>query len=236
MKKHLFITILTMYFPILLTAQNEKNFIDQNYIEVSGKAETLIAPDEIYVGITLTEKNHKKPIEEQEKLLVANLKSLGIDTDKDFSVSNFNGMYTRHFLKRNEVEKVKEYQIIIHDGFTLSKTYSVLDQLNITNVKIIKVSHSEIEKIRRETKINALKAAKQKAKEYAKAIDQNIGDALFIQENDFSNYTQARMREFNTSNVVYEKDKFSNIDDLSFQKIKVTASILTRFELRTSKN
>lgn len=43
----------------------EKNFIDQNYIEVTGTAEMEIVPDEIYLKIVLSErikeKNHWKP-------------------------------------------------------------------------------------------------------------------------------------------------------------------------------
>lgn len=235
MKKHLIIlfSICCSWFG---TAQSGKNFIDQNYIEITGTAETLVTPDEIYVAVTLTEKNHKKTIEEQERLLVANLKSLGVDTDKDFAVSNFAGIYTKRFLKRNEVEKVKKYQLILHDGITLSKTYAVLDQLNITNVAITKVSHSEIEKIRRETKMNSLKAAKQKAKEYAAAIGQEIGKALFIQENGPNDNSYANnYRGFNTSNVAYNQKSSPNIDDLTFKKISITASVLTRFELKTKK-
>lgn len=206
----------------------QKNFIDQNYIEISGQAETLVTPDEIYVSLTLTEKDHKKTVEEQEKQLVSNLKSLGIDTTKDFSVADFNGRYVRKFLKRNEVKKTKAYQLLVHDGLTLSKVYAVFDALAIHDVKIAKVSHSEIEKFRRDTKINALKAAKDKAKEYAKAIDQEIGKALFIQEQD-QYYAQPISQYSNIAVQRYKEDKF---EDLSFQKIKITTSVLTRFELK----
>lgn len=236
MRKYLITCALTC-FSLILNAQNQKNFIDQNYIEITGTAKKQVVPDEIYISITLTEKNHKKTIEEQERMLLANLKSLGVDLDKDFSVSNFKGNYTRHFLKRNEVEKIKQYQLIVHDGSMLSKTFTVLDQLNITNANITKVDHSEIEKIRRQTKINSLKAAKEKAAQYAEAIDQKIGKALFIQENDPSNYyPNYKNKGFNTSNTIVAQGYASTIDELAFQQITVTASVLTRFELKTSKD
>jgi uncharacterized protein YggE len=216
-----------------MNAQTEKNFIDQNYIEITGTAETLITPDEIYISVTLTEKNHKKTIEEQEQLLLANLKSLGIDTEKEVSVANFQGSYERRFLARNEVEKEKVYQIIVHDGATLSKTFMVLDRLNITNAKITQVSHSEIEKFRRDTKIKSLVVAKEKAKQYAEAIDQQIGNALFIQEVNQSPYSQnVNLRSLNTSNVVL-REEFGIIPNVTFKKISLTATVLTRFELKT---
>jgi len=233
MKTYNTIILFIVCCPFFMIAQSGKNFIDQNYIEITGTAETLVIPNEIYVSITLTEKNHKKTIEEQEELLLANLKSLGIDIDKELSVSNFQGHYERRFLKRNEVEKIKKYQLIVHDGKTLSKTFMVLDRLNITNVNIKKVSHSELEKIRRETKIKSLVVAKQKAKEYAEAIDQEIGNALFIKEVDQNLYSNANQIGLNTSNV-YFKEK-SEIENLTFQKISITATVLTKFELKTKK-
>ncbi|QHI38201.1 hypothetical protein IMCC3317_35880 [Kordia antarctica] len=235
MKKYIISTILIICCHFFVIAQSEKNFIDQNYIEITGTAETLVTPNEIYIAITLTEKNHKKTIEEQEQLLLANLKSLGVDTDKELSVSNFEGIYTKRFLKRNEVEKVKKYQLIVHDGKTLSKTYLVLDQLNITNVNITKVSHSDLEKIRRETKIKSLIVAKQKATEYAEAIDQEIGKALFIKEVDQNSYAQINVRGMNTSNAYFDNNSLSKIEDLTFQKISITATVLTKFELKTKK-
>ena len=67
--KHLTVIIaFVLCCPIYMMAQSGKNFIDQNYIEITGTAETLVVPDEIYVSIKLTEKNHRKTIEEQEQL------------------------------------------------------------------------------------------------------------------------------------------------------------------------
>ena len=221
-----------------MIAQSGKNFIDQNYIEITGTAETLVTPNEIYVAIILTEKNHKKTIEEQERLLLTNLKSLGIDTDKELSVSNFQGVYTKRFLKRNEVEKVKNYQLIVHDGETLSKTYLVLDRLNITNVSIAKVSHSDLVKIRRETKIKSLVVAKEKAAAYAAAIDQEIGSALFIKElepSSVNSYNNIRIRGMNSSNNSYRQNSVPAIENLAFQKISITATVLTKFELKIKK-
>ncbi|PTX63815.1 hypothetical protein C8N46_101423 [Kordia periserrulae] len=234
--KHLTIIIVFLLcIPLAVLSQSEKNFIDQNYIEITGTAETLVTPDEIYVSVTLTEKNHKKTIEEQEQLLLANLKSLGIDTDTDVSVSSFQGSYERYFLRRNEVEKEKKYQIIIHDGVTLSKTFMVLDSLHITNASITKVSHSEIEKFRRDTKIKSLVVAKEKAKQYAEAIDQEIGKAIFIQEVDPNSYQRvAQYRALNSSNTITNLTASMELQNIAFQKISLTATVLTRFELKTS--
>lgn len=235
--KHLTtICVFLLCLPLCMIAQSGKNFIDQNYIEVTGKAELLVIPDEIYVSIKLTEKNHKKTIEEQEGLLLTNLKSVGIDTDKELSVANFRGNYERYFFKRNEVEKVKTYQLIVRDGATLSKVFLTLDRLNITNVNIDKVSHSEIDKLRRDIKMKSLKIAKEKARQYAEAIDQEIGKALFIQEtNPTINFASnnIHIRGQGSLNNYRQKAKLPEFVNLTFQKISLTATVLTRFELKT---
>ena len=46
-----------LLFSANIVSAQEKNFIDTPYIEVTGKAEMEVVPDEIYVGITPPEKN-----------------------------------------------------------------------------------------------------------------------------------------------------------------------------------
>ena len=51
----------------------EKNFLDKPYIEVTGKADMEVTPDEIYVRIVINEKDNKGKVsvEQQEKALSA---------------------------------------------------------------------------------------------------------------------------------------------------------------------
>jgi len=55
--------VLLILFSTSIYAQNgSKNFIDLNYIEVSGKAEMEITPDKIYLQIQLSEKDDKNKL------------------------------------------------------------------------------------------------------------------------------------------------------------------------------
>lgn len=162
----------------------QKNFIDHPYIEVTGNIETEIIPNEIYLTIIINEndKKGKISVEQQENKMIAILKSLAIDLDKNFSIIDFNGYYKRKFLADNEVTKTKRYELIVNNGETLGKVFEALDKIDISNISITKTSHTDIEKITRETKLKALKIAREKATDYAKAIDQSLGKALFIRE------------------------------------------------------
>lgn len=230
-------SLIALIFTILIAnSQNgTKNFIDQPYIEVSGQSEKEITPNEIYLRIVLDEKDKKGrvSIEKQENQMLSKLKGLNLDLDKSLSIIDFDGFYKRKFLSANEVSKKKTYQLMVSDGKTLGEVYRVLDEIDISNINITKVSHSDLEELKRDNKINALKTAKAKASDYAKAINQIIGNALFIQE--VQNYNNYRYNSNSLDEVVitaYGKEKTKEeIVDLNIKPIILKSTILARFSL-----
>ena len=87
----------------------EKNFIDQPYLEVNGRAEMEVAPDEIYVRITINEQDSKGKVTvlQQEKDMVRRLKDLGIDVEKKLVVQDMSS----DLFKRKDVSTSKTYQL-----------------------------------------------------------------------------------------------------------------------------
>ena len=79
------LSIIAVYIVSFVFSQT-KNFIDQPYLETSAKADTLVIPDRIYLDILISEKDtkDKKSIEELEILMEEKLKSIGIDTKKQY--------------------------------------------------------------------------------------------------------------------------------------------------------
>ena len=221
--------VFLLFTTITFSQSGQKNFIDQPYIEVTGQVEIEIIPNEIYLRIVLNENDKKGrvSIEKQENKMLATLRQCDIDIEKQLSVEDFNGIYKRKFLGENRVNKIKHYQLIIYDGKTLAKVYQELDAIDVSNISIIKVGHSEIETYKRETKIKALKVAKQKAKDYANAINQSIGKALFIQES--SNIY--RVSNMLANNVSKSYDSLESLADLDIKKIKITENVLAKFIL-----
>ena len=232
MKKIIIITCL-ISFTSVIAQSGSKNFIDQNYIEITGTTETELTPDEIYLSIEINEKDKKGKVsvEHQETIMIKKLKQLGIDLKKDFKVKDYSSNYKFYFLKKTAILKSKKYQLILHDGLTLAKVFQALESIEISNVSIEKVSHSKMEEHRRIAKINALKVAKQKALDYAQAINQNIGNALFIQEINRGPRPQY-LNEIAIRGNANSKYEFEAVNDIEFEKIKIYVSVLTRFELK----
>lgn len=210
-----------------------KNFIDQPFIEITGTSEIEITPNEIYVKITLNEsdKRGNKSIEELEREMISRLKSIGVDADNCLTILDFDGYYQRKFLSENKVVNRKSYQLIVNSGKSLGNVYQVLDALKISNVSIIKTSHTEIEKIKRNLKINAIKVAKEKATDYCIALDQTLGKAIYISENQFTHYNnisnEINVTAYGNDSYKLRKENY----DLGFSKINLKAAVNVKFIL-----
>ena len=76
MKKHILLFALLLVAAIV-QAQDSKNFIDQNYIEVTGVAYKEVVPDEIYLTVQINEKDNKgkESLEKLEREMLANLRA-----------------------------------------------------------------------------------------------------------------------------------------------------------------
>jgi len=235
--KRLIIGLLLSISTVGFAQTGEKNFIDQNYIEVKGKAELEISPDMIYLRIILSDKNNrdKLTLSEIEKRMTDKLSGIGIDVNKDLSLMDFASNLQTYWLKSNDVILKKQYQLIVHDSKTLQKVFFEFQKLGISEVSIVKLEHSKIEQYRKEVKVSAVKAAKEKAGLLAEALNQKIGKALFVQEADNMNpYSVSNFQ----ANVImkgkgYSSDSLNeSIDaDIEFEKIKIESTILVRFEL-----
>jgi uncharacterized protein YggE len=105
--KKMMILFACMMTTLWTFAQGEKNFLDQNYIEVNGKAEMEVTPDLIYLGITINERDskNKTPIAESEKQMIDKLKSLGIDVGKDLLIKDLASTFKFNLQNRNPVIK-----------------------------------------------------------------------------------------------------------------------------------
>ena len=231
--------IILFFIVLAVTAfgqSGEKNFIDVNYIEVTGKGEIQVVPDLIYIKIGLNEKDYKNKTEldVKEQAMVNKLKEIGIDVEKDLFVNDMSSNFTNYFLSKGEILLSKEYQVIAHDTKTTSKIFVELEKLDISNISIDKLDNTEIEKYKKEVKIDAIKAAKEKASFLLQAIDQEIGRAIYVQEftrNFDSGFTgianSIRIRGLASLNTSKAKEI-----DIDFEKIKLEYSILCRFEIK----
>ncbi|MDO8992882.1 MAG: hypothetical protein Q7U83_07460, partial [Daejeonella sp.] len=139
--------IICLIFISLCGMAQQKNFIDQPYLEVTGSADSLVTPNEISIKILLAEKDSKDKVsvEDLEIKMVNALKTLGIDLDKDLSTTDISSNFKSYLLKNKDILKTKQYMLKVSDGLTASKVFINLEQLGISNTSIEKVTHSNLE-------------------------------------------------------------------------------------------
>ena len=234
--KYLFLGILLTVSVTGFSQTGEKNFIDQNYIEVNGKAETEIVPDMIYLKIILSDKDNKnkQSLDEIDKSMINKLVEIGIEVSKDLSVKDFASNFKSYFLGKTDILLTKQYQLIVHDTKTLQMVYFEFQKLGISNVNIDKLDHSKIEQFRKEVKVKAIKAAKEKAESLSSALNQTIGRAIYVQEIENPYYLNSALQgRLAGVNVRYKAEaNDSSAPEIEFEKINLQYSILVRFELK----
>lgn len=213
--------------------QLSKNFIDQNYIEVSGKADMEITPDEIYLKILIDEQDNKgkETLEQLEDKMVKQLEKLGIDIDSQLVIKDFSSNFKFYLLKKTDIYTSKEFQLLVHDGKTVGNVFLELEKLGISNIQIDHVDHSKIEEYRRKVKIEAIKAGREKAEDLASAIGQSIGKAIYIREVENFN-----VRPYNSNIMIRGLATKQSIVaeplDLEFEKIPLEYTVQVYFELK----
>jgi uncharacterized protein YggE len=220
-----------------LIAQIQPPITEQPFIEVTGTAEKEVIPDEIYIGIIIREKyinKTKVSIEEQEEKLKSIIKSLGIELNNLF-LSDANADYVKIKWQKKDVLTKKDYTLKLTNATTVGQLFVELEKIEINDAFVSSVSHSKMEILKKEVKIEAIKAAKDKADYLLNAINEQTGKPLIIKENDILNHRKLSSVSANiliNSNGFVEKDKYDDNHEIQFQKIKIQSSIYVKFSIK----
>ena len=206
------------------------------YIEVVGVGELEIIPNEVFISFTLKERmdgKNKITIESQEKEMKKQLQKAGFDLEK-LSLADASSGFVTIKRKKQEVLASKNYVLKVATTTEIASVFEVLDSVEALNADITRVTHSEIEKYRRDVKILAVKAAKEKAGYLLEAIGESAGKPLMIQEREtyddimpMANYRMKTMAVMEDSQMAAEV-----LPELTFQKIKLKYSVFARFEIK----
>jgi hypothetical protein len=223
---------------ILLSAKSfaqTKNFIDLPYIETSAKVDTLVVPDKIYLNIMITEKDTKGKIsvEEQESNMNEKLKSLGIATEKQLTLNDLSSNYKKYFLKQQDIQKSKNYTLIVYNAKTAGKVIIGLEEIEISNVTLEKTEFSKAEEMILTLKSKAILKAKNQAIAMTKPLNQKVGNAIYISDyNNISNMLSGRVAGIQIRGMasLKEKDNFEPIY-IEFEKIKLETEVKATFKL-----
>jgi len=224
MKLKHFLLIGLLTFGSLINAQE----IKKKTIEVTGVAEMEVEPDEIIFSIAIKADN-KNELADHEKKLFETLKNDGVKNED----IKFKSMYQNLYSKT--VKFTKNFQFKASAKTNIGKLFEDLNQKWVTQLNISEVKNTRIADFRKTVKVNALKAAKEKADYLLESIGKKTGNPIEIVEiEDYMSDTVVPM--------AYKSVKMSNVQlesadtgvDYSFENIeniKLKYSIKTKYEI-----
>ena len=225
---------LTLFFIALVFAGQAqmKSFIDQPYVEVAGSADTLVTPDEIYIKINISEKDtkNKTSVEELERKMFDALKAMGIDVEKNLTTSDLSSNFKTYFLKSKDIMKSKDYMLKVKDAVTATKVFIKLEDLGISNSSIDHVDYSKMEEMKNIMRTKAIENAKLRAIALTKPLQQGIGPAIFISDNEV--YPIRPLAREAKLNLYQASDSAEALPQIDFEKIEVSSNVNAKFILK----
>lgn len=123
----------------------------------------------------------------------------------------------------------KQYRIRFRDLNKYNFILSKIDPKGIQSTNIDSYDYSKMIELKKELKIQALLAAKEKATYLLASIDEKLGGAINITEVDNSNFQAPRPMMF--ANKAMTTDAAPADSDIDFKKIKLSFQINAVFEI-----
>ena len=207
-------------------------------ITVNGSSEMEITPDEIYVQVDLKEYEKKGQgkiaIDKIRQEFLAAVRSMGLP-DSAVTIASYDGLNGNPWWRKKNKLKDELYASIAYQVKLKSSAQvdQLVDKLNdeaTQNFFVQRTSHSQLESIRKQLKIEAVKAAKEKAIYLAEAIGENISVAVTISEpNEFY------QPYYNTVSNLKMRANEGGINDApqaDFKKIKLKYEVNVVFALK----
>ena len=202
-----------------------------SYIQVNGRAEREIAPDEFYLQIVINERDSKGKVsvESQQRDMIAALKRLGVNVEKQLKVANLSS----EFFKKNTSVATAKYQLQLGSSAEVGKVWQALDGLGISNVSILKVSHSQLERYKSEVRVEAMRNARQNAATLAEAIGQTIGKCFYVYDsnNDVMPVFYNNIAVMRSAKAFDAAEAAAGEEPLDFKTIKLQYSVQAKFVL-----
>lgn len=204
---------------------------DSGYIAVTGSAEMVLAPDEIELEIILKEDRSTAALSAIETKFIDILKKHNIDTDEQKLMfgTNYHWYYWWHYNRKNY--KQKTYKIKLDCSTDLLSLVKDLDYPGIHSLRISNSFNENIQAFRKEVKISAMKAAKEKAAYLLESIDEQVGKVISVEEMPESQQHHSRGNQHTYSNKIISK--VATIDGIEHvTMIRLRYEVKAKFEIK----
>lgn len=245
MKRSTYLLCFVLIVALQATAQQPAPNPFPKTITVTGAAEMEVIPDQIYVNIVLREyqkKNEpKKDLETLKTGFMESCKAIGLP-DSVISIASYTGFNNYYWLRRERKKSPDlfasiTYQVKFSNSKQMDDLIEKLDDEATQSFDIVNTSHSKMSEYRKQLKILAVKAAKDKGIYLTEAIGEKLGPAITVKEPDESGVltTMVANRVYSQTRIE-SNGRFDGANDKSleidFKKIKLRYEVNVVFALQ----
>ena len=228
------ITVLLLsVMPSAATAQTTNGA----YIDISTTVEREVTPDELYLQITIREKDYKgkKSLEQMQDAMIGALKINRIDIPECLTL-NYMGSEIgyKNFSKNIKSQTEATYMLKLNDVFTMQNVIASLEERQISDIELVRTKYTGEKELKNEMGIEAMQLAKAEAQMLAGAIGQEAGKAITISYWMNNSQPQPRLYKARTQSLSEESavDNSAIEPAISISKNSYRLTVNVRFELK----
>lgn len=242
-KNVLLFLLIGVFFALPVRAQESVNINNLPTIKVTGTAEIQVVPDTATLSFTVSKKNNVvSAAKKQNDETVAKVTDLA----KRFSIAatdvKTDYIRVKEATRREKVKGSEDDYTEVFDGYLVSRNLVVklrdigkfesfltaLLDADVNDVDNVVFSSSEIRKYKDQARAQAVRAAREKAQAIAQEINQSIGKAVSIEENNVDGYVSPNVN-YSSNTVSFGGNDKSEI--IAVGTISVKAQVEVEFLL-----
>lgn len=208
-------------------------------ITVNGSADMEITPDEIYVIVTLKEYEKKGTgkigLEKIKTDFLHSCTSVGL-ADSVITIASYEGNLLKKKRSKEELYASISYQVKFSNSKKIDELVNRLDDEATQSFDVAQVSHSKIQEYRKQARIMAIKAAKDKAAYLTEAVGESLGVAVTITEYN-RDIVQPLISQTSFANTLAKarlnsESWSSDESNIDFRKIRVYMEVNVVFAIK----
>lgn len=237
MKKTMTIVFATIMLFLAMPTKSTAQTDTQSYIDISATVEREVTPNELYLQITINEKDYKgkKTLEELQEAMIGTLKINRIDIPECLTLSYMGSEISYKVFSKKMIAKTEAtYLLKLNDATTMQNVIASLEERQISDIELVRTKYTSEKELKAEMGVEAMQQAKAEAQILAGAIEQEIGKAINISYWMSSGESQPRLYKSQARSMTEEAIADNSVMQpvISIGKNTYRFTVNVRFELK----
>lgn len=237
MRKTMTAAFATIMLFLTMPTKSTAQTATQPYIDINATVEREVTPNELYLQITISEKDYKgkKTLEEMQDAMIGVLEINRIDIPECLTLSYMGSEISYKTFSKNMIAKTEAtYLLKLNDATTMQNVIASLEERQISDIELVRTKYTGEKELKAEMGVEAMQQAKAEAQILTGAIEQEIGKAINISYWMSSGESQPRLYKSQARSMTEEAIADNSVMQpvISIGKNTYRFTVNVRFELK----